>query len=218
MPRALPGRDDYVLRRGKGPHFVLTRWKFQHNDTLVARLDVMVRATDEGTAADVRVSPVRAAAVMLFFPLLPLFALPVPELVPGSHFRLFLLGMAVVLAAVFWGIAWSNVPEYDEDRREMLNLVQSILDGEPLETSRTDKTGWLARIGLDDGISPSDVVMVLLLLAQPATVIAVVLKPDLLPWPRLTLAAIFLPIDIGVLWWITRSAPDDAERAESGPE
>lgn len=60
--------------------------------------------------------------------------------------------------------------------------------------------------------------MGVLLLAQPATVIAVLFKPDLLPWPRLTLAAIFLPIDIGVLWWITRSSPDDADRAATGHE
>lgn len=214
IPLVLSGRDDNMLRRGKGPHFVLTRWKLQNNDTLVARVDVELREENAGTAADIKVSPARGPATMLLLPLLPLCFVPLPELVPGEHIRLFLLGMAAVFAALFWGVAWTNVPAYDEDRAEMLALVQSILDGEPLESSRTEKTGWLARIGLDE-ITPSDVVLGLILLAQPVTVITVLFQPDLLPWPRLTLAAIFLPLDIGVLWWITRSRPDEAERAAS---
>jgi hypothetical protein len=57
-------------------------------------------------------------------------------------------------------------------------------------------------------------VLGLLVLAQPAAVIAVVIEPDLLPWPRLSLAAIFLPLDIGILWWLTRSSGDASGGAE----
>lgn len=138
IPRALPGRDDNVLRRGQGPHFVLTRWKFQDKDVLVARVDVQLHERGGGTAADVKVSPAKVPAALLLVPIIPLLGLPLPELAPGQHTNLLLLGMAVVLAAVFWGVAWSNVPAYDEDRSQMLALIQSLLDGEPLESSRTE--------------------------------------------------------------------------------
>ena len=136
IPRALARRQDEVLRRGRGPRFVLTRWKMARGYALVARVQVTVEATEAGTSVDAKVTPSPAHAVVLFTPLIPLVAIPFPVITPGEHIRLLLLGMAAFVAALFWGLAWSNVPEYTKDRAEILALVQSILDGEPLESSR----------------------------------------------------------------------------------
>ena len=132
LPRALPKRDDNVLCRGRGPKFVMTRWTGNGKEVLRPRVDVTLSSAGVGIgcSAGVRVSPARINASVALVPLLPLIAAAAPLSILHAEQRLLLILMAVALGLLFAWLAWSDVPDYEEDRDHLLKVLEQILSGQ----------------------------------------------------------------------------------------
>lgn len=142
LPRALPRRDDRVLARGSGPAFTLTRWRVTSRDVLLPRVRVVVGSpSGTGCTATVSVRPSFVYLAVVVTPLLPLVAAAVPTSLLGVTQRLFLLGMAVFLAALFAFLAWADVPEYETDRDALLAYLRSAVDATDLPADGANRHG-----------------------------------------------------------------------------
>ena len=130
LPRALPKRDDNVLCRGRGPKFVMTRGNGTGKEVLRPRVDVTLTSASAGCAAVVRVSPARINVSMIFVPLLPLIAAAAPLSILDAQHRLWLILMAFALGLLFGWLAWSDVPDYEEDRDHLLTVLEQDVNGQ----------------------------------------------------------------------------------------